>query len=101
MIGLKKLRGKTTKKEKDHLTDGPLTTRTAQAWRECQALSNNAPKSGVWPTSCRTRHRGGPKNALDCGKRTDIWHLVLLGEKVLFEESPPSIMVTRNPNWST
>ena len=24
-----------------------------------------------------------------------------LGEKVLFNESPPSIMVTRNPNWST
>ena len=34
-------------------------------------------------------------------KRTDFWHLVLLGEKVLFKESPPSIMVTRNPNWST
>jgi hypothetical protein len=34
-------------------------------------------------------------------KRTDIWHLVLLGENVLFKESPPSIMVTRNPNWST
>jgi hypothetical protein len=29
-----------------------------------------------------------------------IWHLVLLREKVLFKESPPSIMVTRNPNWS-
>ncbi|KAJ6921605.1 hypothetical protein NC652_015506 [Populus alba x Populus x berolinensis] len=25
----------------------------------------------------------------------------LEGKKVLFEESPPSIMVTRNPNWST
>jgi hypothetical protein len=24
-----------------------------------------------------------------------------LGKMVLFEESPPSIMVTRNPNWST
>ena len=34
-------------------------------------------------------------------KRTDIWYLVLLGENVLFKESPPSIMVTRNPNWST
>ena len=34
-------------------------------------------------------------------KRTDIRHLVLLWEKVLFKESPPSIMVTRNPNWST
>ena len=38
---------------------------------------------------------------LNYGKRTDFWHLVFLGEKVLFEESPPSIMVTRNPNWST
>jgi len=34
-------------------------------------------------------------------KRTDIWHLVLLREKVLFKESPPSIMVTMNSNWST
>jgi hypothetical protein len=34
-------------------------------------------------------------------KKKDIWHLVLLGENVLFKESPPSIMVTRNPNWST
>jgi hypothetical protein len=50
---------------------------------------------------CRTRHRGGPKNKfLIREKEQIIWHLVLLGEKVLFEESPPSIMVTRNPNWS-
>jgi hypothetical protein len=35
------------------------------------------------------------------GKRTDIWHLVLFGKNVLFNESPPNIMVTRNPNWST
>jgi hypothetical protein len=56
MIGLKKLRGKTTKKEKDRQTDGPFTTRTAQAWRECQALSNNASKSGVWPTSDAARN---------------------------------------------
>jgi hypothetical protein len=34
-------------------------------------------------------------------ERTDLWHLVLLGKKVLSKESPPSIMVTRNPNWST
>jgi hypothetical protein len=34
-------------------------------------------------------------------ERTDFWHLVLLGKKVLSKESPPSIMVTRNPNWST
>jgi len=35
------------------------------------------------------------------GKRRDFWHLVLLRENVLFEESPPSITVTRNPNWSS
>jgi len=35
------------------------------------------------------------------GKRTDFWHLVLLGENVLSKESPPSITVTRNPNWSS
>jgi hypothetical protein len=34
-------------------------------------------------------------------KEQIIWHLVLLGKNILFEESPPSIMVTRNPNWST
>ena len=50
---------------------------------------------------CRIQHRGGPQNNLDCGKRTDIWHLILLRENVLFGESPPSITVTRNPNWST
>jgi len=38
---------------------------------------------------------------LNYGKKIYFWHLVLLGEKVLFKESPPSIMVTRNPNWST
>jgi hypothetical protein len=27
--------------------------------------------------------------------------LFFLGEKVLFKESPPSIMVTSNPDWST
>jgi hypothetical protein len=41
------------------------------------------------------------KIILDCRKKTDFWYLVLLGKNVLFEESPPSIMVTRNPNWST
>jgi hypothetical protein len=30
-------------------------------------------------------------------KKTDIWHLLLLKEKVLFKESSPSIMVIRNP----
>jgi hypothetical protein len=34
-------------------------------------------------------------------KEQIIWHLVLLGKNILFEESPPNIMVTRNPNWST
>jgi len=41
------------------------------------------------------------KITLEYGKKTDFWHLVLLGGNALFEESPPSIMVTRNPNWST
>jgi len=51
---------------------------------------------------CHTRHRGGPKNnSLDSGKRIDYWHLVLLRENVLFKDSPPSIMVTMNHNWST
>jgi hypothetical protein len=40
-------------------------------------------------------------NLLIYGKRTDFWHLVLLEKKFLFKESPPSIMITRNPNWST
>jgi len=51
--------------------------------------------------SCRTRHHDSLKNNLDYGKKkTDFWHLVLLGEKVLFKESPPSIIVTKNPDWS-
>jgi len=51
---------------------------------------------------CRTRHRVALKIFfLNYGKITDFWHLVLLRENVLFKESPPSIMVTRNPNWST
>jgi hypothetical protein len=49
----------------------------------------------------RTRYRDDPQNKLDCGKKTDFWYLVLLEKNILFMESPPSIMVTRNPNWST
>ena len=61
------------------------------------------PKSPVESPFCRTRHRGGLKKIilLNYGKRTDFWHPVLLRKNVLFEESPPSITVTRNPNWST
>ena len=33
-------------------------------------------------------------------KRTNFWYLVFRWENVLFKESSPSIMVTRNPNWS-
>jgi hypothetical protein len=53
--------------------------------------------------SCHTRTSRRPfKNYHWIGKRTDIWYLVLLGKKkVLFKESPPNIMVTRNHNWST
>jgi hypothetical protein len=45
------------------------------------------------------RHHGGLK--IFTKERTDFWHLVLLRENVTFKESPPSIMVIRNPNWST
>jgi hypothetical protein len=41
------------------------------------------------------------KKIKDSGKRADFWHLVLLRKMSFFKESPPSIMVTRNPNWST
>ena len=34
-------------------------------------------------------------------KRTYIWHFVFLEENILFKESPPNTMVTRNSNWST
>ena len=50
---------------------------------------------------CRARHRGGLKIILDYGKRTDFLSSDSFRKKVLFKESPPSIMVTRNPNWST
>ena len=53
-------------------------------------------------TSVTPGHRGDQlKNYHSIGKGTNIWHLVLLGKNVLFKESPPSIMVTKNPNWST
>jgi hypothetical protein len=46
-------------------------------------------------------HRGDQlKKNHSIGKGTDIWHLVLLGENILFKESSSSIMVARNPNWS-
>ena len=34
-------------------------------------------------------------------KKEQISDILFLGEKIQFKESPPSIMVTRNPNWST
>jgi hypothetical protein len=47
-------------------------------------------------------HRGDQlKFFHEIGKQRNIWDPVLLEEKVLFKESPPSIMITRNPNWST
>jgi len=51
--------------------------------------------------TCRTRHRGGRLKIISLWKRTNFWHPVLWWRTVLFKESPPSIMVTRNPNWST
>jgi hypothetical protein len=44
-------------------------------------------------------HRGDQLKII--WKRTDFSHPVLSWGMVLFKESPPSIMVTRNPNWST
>jgi hypothetical protein len=42
------------------------------------------------------------KNYHSIGKKNRyLWHFVLLGKNVLFKESSPSTMVTRNPNWST
>jgi len=42
------------------------------------------------------------KSILDCGKKKNRFLASCSFRKnVLFEESPPSIMVTRNPNWST
>ena len=47
---------------------------------------------------CRTWHRDDLKIFLE---RMDFWHPILWWGMVLFKESPPSIMVARNPNWST
>jgi len=59
------------------------------------------PKYVTYLFACRTRHHGGPKNNLDYGEKSNFWHLVLLRENFLFKELPPSITVTRNPNWSS
>jgi hypothetical protein len=50
-------------------------------------------------TLCRTRHRGGFKNYFL--KKNKFMASYSFREKILFKESPPNIMVTRNPNWST
>ena len=50
---------------------------------------------------CRTRHHGGPKNNLDLWKKNRFLASCSFRKKALFKESPPSIMVTRNPNCST
>jgi hypothetical protein len=59
----------------------------------------------TWDTETSNYHtqtsRRPIKNYHSIGKKTDILHLVFLGENILFKESPPSIMVTRNSNWST
>jgi hypothetical protein len=49
----------------------------------------------------RTRHRGGSKNYLDVWKTNRFLASYSFRKNDLFKESPPSIMVTRNPNWST
>jgi hypothetical protein len=47
------------------------------------------------PTSRR------PTNNSRLWKKNRFLASCFLGKNVLFKESPPSIMVTRNPNWST
>jgi hypothetical protein len=49
---------------------------------------------------CRTRHRGCLKTLKSLEKNRFLASCSFR-KKVLFKESPPSIMVTRNPNWST
>jgi hypothetical protein len=49
---------------------------------------------------CRTRHRGGLKIFLDYGKKNRFLASYFFRKNVLFKESPPSIMVTRKPDWS-
>jgi len=41
------------------------------------------------------------KSSLDLWKKNRYLASCSFRKKVLFKESPPSIMVTRNPNWST
>jgi hypothetical protein len=51
---------------------------------------------------CRTRHRGYLKNLSKIlRKKNRILASCSFRRNVLFKESPPSIMVTTNPNWST
>jgi len=50
---------------------------------------------------CRTRHRGDPQINPRLWKKNIFLTCCSFRKKVLFKESPPSIMVTRNPNWST
>jgi hypothetical protein len=51
---------------------------------------------------CRTRHHGGSKNNPRLWKKKNRYLASCsFRKKVFFEESPPSIMVTRNPKWST
>jgi len=45
-------------------------------------------------------HCGGLKNLLNLWKERISGILFFDGEWSLFKESPPNIMVTRNPNWS-
>jgi hypothetical protein len=57
------------------------------------------PKKSLW-----SRHSVAPDIAAALNislERMDFWRPVLLGENIMFKESPHSIMVTKKPNWST
>jgi hypothetical protein len=88
----------------------PLTWKFWFTWYELAHL--NVPLYvTMWPLTwtshfykhhhyhCRIRHRGGLKNYH--GKEQISGILFFNGEWSCFKESPPSIMVTRNHNWST
>ena len=74
------------------------TTEKIAVIRQKTKLNPNSPVESPF---CRTRHPGGPKKYSRLWKKNRFLASCSFRKNVLFEESPPSIMVTRNPNWST
>jgi hypothetical protein len=50
---------------------------------------------------CRTQHLSGLKKLFDENKKNRFMTSCSFGGNVLVKESPLSIIVIRNPNWST